>query len=91
MRAMENISGIPKNISMFKGTPFTLKPILYQNFCHFMPFLFMFIQSPTFLRKPCLILRARFARPADIMETEPVGGNSHLKPFWPPKHLDEVD
>lgn len=83
LRAVENFSGIPKNISMFIGIPFSLKLILYQNICHFMPFLFMFIQSPSFLGNPRLTPGARFARPAEIMETEPVGGHSCVKPFWP--------
>lgn len=41
----------------------------------------MVIQSPVFLGKPHLTLGARFARPAEIMETEPVGGHSGVKPF----------
>lgn len=41
----------------------------------------MVIQSPVFLGKPHLTLGARFARHAEIMETEPVGGHSGVKPF----------
>lgn len=63
-----------QNISTFKGIPFILRLILYQNIFHFMPFLFVFIQSPAFLGNPRINAGARFARTAETMETECVGG-----------------
>lgn len=79
---MENFSGIPKNISMFKEIPFILKLIFYQNIYHFMPFLFMFTQWPAFLGDPRLACGTRLARPSKIMETESARGHTLAACVW---------
>lgn len=70
---MENPSGIPKVFPCSKEIPFILRLILYQNTSHFMPFLFMSIESLVFIGNPHLKPMVSFAWTVEIMDSEPVG------------------